>query len=412
VRPRSSLALAAAAVALAGCGSAAPQAGQRIPGRRLTIYFSGPLRGANSVAAIAALDGARLALADNGMRLGRYRLRLRVLDDSTLASGGWDPAKTTANAHLVVQDPTAIGYLGDFNSGASAVSIPLLNRADIPQISPGSTAVGLTTAGIGAAPGEPNKYYPTGIRTFARVVPTDAAQAVALVQAARMAACQTAFVLHDGEVDGEDAAVTFALTANSEGLRVVGILPFRRGASSYSSLARSVAGSGADCVLISAIDEHSAALLTEQLAAALPAATFIATNGLADSEYAEPADGGLPETLDQRVYVISATLGLRDYPPSARAFVAAFTRRFGAPQPPAIFGYEAMQVLLAAIRRATDDGRRQADRARVRAALLSTRQRRSVLGPFRIGANGDSSIHLFGIYRLSGGRMVFAGAAG
>ena len=35
------------------------------------------------------------------------------------------------------------------------------------------------------------------------------------------------FVLHDGEVDGEDAALSFVLTAQC-GLRVVGVQAFQR----------------------------------------------------------------------------------------------------------------------------------------------------------------------------------------
>ena len=61
--------------------------------------------------------------------------------------------QTTANAHAAADDNSTIGYVGEFNSGASAISIPVLNRAGIPQISPTSTAVGLTSGAVGAAPG-------------------------------------------------------------------------------------------------------------------------------------------------------------------------------------------------------------------------------------------------------------------
>ena len=153
---------------------------------------------------------------------------LKALDDSTPQSGGWDPSQTTINARLASQDPTTIGYIGEFNSGASAISIPLLNRAGIAQISSGSTAVGLTSAGTGAAPGSPQKYYPLGTRTFARVVPNDAVQAIALVHVQQTLGCHSTFVLDDGEVDGEDTALTFVLTAQSAGLRVVGVQAFQR----------------------------------------------------------------------------------------------------------------------------------------------------------------------------------------
>src|SRR5437588_7070723 len=237
------VALALVALAVAGCGAAA-RVSDRIGGRTLTIYFAGPSRGASSSAAQAALDGAELALQDRQRRVGRYRIALKVLDDSTPQSDGWDPNQTTADVRLVLSDASAIGYLGDFNSGASAIAIPPLNRMGIPQVSPASSAVGLTSTGPGASPGEPQKYYPTGVRTFARVVPSDATQALALVHLQRAMGCRQTFVLQDGEVDGEDAALSFVLTAESAGLRVVGIQAFQRAATNYTSLAAGVARTG------------------------------------------------------------------------------------------------------------------------------------------------------------------------
>lgn len=404
---RTALVLAAVALTLAGCGSTASP-GQRIPGLKLTIYFSGPLHGASSASAIAALNGAKLALAGIGGRLGRYRLVLKPLDDSTVTSDGWDPNQTTLNARLVVQDRTTIGYIGDFNSGASAISIPLLNHAGIAQISPGSTAVGLTRADPGAAPGEPQKYYPTGIRTFARVVPTDAAQALALVAVERARGCNSTFVLDDGEFDGEGTALTFVLTAQSAGLQVVGVDAFQRRATTYSSLASSVASSGADCVLISAIDERSSALLAQQLASAVPAATIFASSGLADSTFID----AIPRSLDPRLVVLSATLPASDYRRPLRAFLADYARRFGAPEPSAIFGYGAMQLMVDVIDDATGGGRQQADRAKVVAALFDADQRRTALGTLRIDRFGDEMIQRFGIYRVAGGRLSFLEAVG
>jgi branched-chain amino acid transport system substrate-binding protein len=412
VRGRRTLGVVAVAVALASCGSA-ERPGQRIRGRTLTIYFSGPAEGASSVSAAAALNGARLALAAAHGRVGRYGIAFKQLADATAQRGGWDPNQTTLDARLAAQDPTTVGYLGDFNSGASAVSIPLLNRVEIAQISPGSTAVGLTTDGPGAAPGEPEKYYPTGIRAFARVVPTDAGQAAALVHVQQALGCHSTFVLQDGEVDGEDTALTFVLTAQSAGLRVVAVQAFQRGATDYTGLAQSVARSGADCVLISAIDESSAARLTEQVAQALPTATIFASNGLADSAYLEPSQGGIPLSLDPRVIVVSATLPASAYPAAARAFLAEYSQQFGAPpEPPAIFGYEAMQLMLAAISRATDHGRRPAERSKVVAALIPSRAVPTAAGTVRIDSAGDPTTRRFGVYRVVDGQMSFLEAVG
>ena len=50
--------------------------------------------------------------------------------------------------------------------------MPILNKAGIPQISPSNTGAGLTTDKPGSGrQGAPEKYYPAGERTYARVVP-------------------------------------------------------------------------------------------------------------------------------------------------------------------------------------------------------------------------------------------------
>lgn len=403
MRGRAVLGLLGTAALLAGCGSS-QRPGDRIHGHVLTIYFSGPMTGASSLGATAALNGAKMALNRVRSRIGPYRIRLRTLDDGTPQSSGWDPNQTTLDVRLAAQDPTTIGYLGDFNSGASAVSIPLLNRARIPQVSPGSMSVGLTSTGPGAAPGEPEKYYPTGVRTFTRVVPTDAAQARALVDAEQTTGCSSTSVLEDGEVDGEDAALSFLLTARGAGLQVVSVQAFQPQAADYTPLARSLAGSGPDCVLISATDEASAARLTEQVARALPKATMFAIGGLADSAYV----GALSPPVGDRVIAVSPALPVRAYPPSGRVFLADYARRFGTSEPWAIFGYEGMSLLLSAITRATDHGRHSADRSKVRDELFSDRRVQGVLGAFRIDPAGDISLRRFAIYRVRQGALVFS----
>jgi branched-chain amino acid transport system substrate-binding protein len=351
--------------------------------------------------------GAKLALSQAHERVGEYRIALKVLDDATIQRGGWDPGQTTLNARSAVLDPTTIGYVGELNSGASAVSIPPLNRAGIPQVSPASSAIGLTSSGSGAFPGEPQKYYPSGVRTFARVAPSDRVQAIAQVQIQKSMGCRTVYVLNDGEVDGADAARSYELAAHASGLRLAGIQAFPRAALSYQGVAAGVAKTDPDCVLISADTESGAVLLTRQLAAAMPEVKIFGSAGLAETTFVDPAQGGIPRSLDPRVVLTAPMLDLDQYPPSARSFATAYERRYGPLEPDSIFGYEAMSLLLNAIARATHDGSRPAVRAQVRAALFATRDRHSVLGTYSIDRDGDTSVHRYGVYGIAGGRLVF-----
>ena len=397
------------ALVVAGCGSSSGHtlAASRIRGKTLTVYVSAPLLGRSDVTGQAVVSGARLALDRVGARIGEYRIAFKALDDATAARGGWDPGQTTINARLAVLDPTTIGYVGEVDSGASAISIPPLNRAGIPQVSPTSAAVGLTSAALGAQPGEPQKYYPTGMRTFARVAPDDRIQAIAQVRVQQSMGCSSTYVLNDGEVDGADAARSFAVAAQAAHLRLAGFATFVRGATSYTSLAAGLAKVAPACVLIAADTESGAVLLTTQIAAAMPDVKIFGTADLAESTYYDPKEGGIPPSVDPRVVLTSPTLGLSDYPPSARAFDAAYQRRYGDPEPAAIYGYEAMSLLLSAIERATDHGTRPAVRSKVRTALFATHDRPSVLGTYGIDRDGDTTLRRYGVWNVSGGGLTY-----
>jgi branched-chain amino acid transport system substrate-binding protein len=401
-----------AAAGVSGCGSGAKQAlpGNHVSGDRLTVYASLPYSGPSGPSGEAVLGGARLALAAAGGHVGRYRIVLRTLNDATAARGGWDPGQTSANARLAIRDRSTIAYLGDLNSGATAVSIPLLSQAGVPQISPASTAVGLTRGGAEASPGEPQKYYPTGLRTFVRVIPNDSVQAAVQARVQQQAGCRRTYVLDDGEVDGNDAAMSFQVAARAIHLRVVASDQYEPGASDYTSLIQTIAQSAADCVLISALPQEHAVALTDQIGRVLPHVQLFGTAGLAEQAFVNPADGGLSPALAQRMVLTVATLRAGDYPPAGQRFEAAYAKRYGGWQPDAIFGYEAMDLLIDAISRSTDHGRSPALRSRLTRALFATRDRTSVLGTYSIDRLGDTSLRLWGVYRIREGRLVFVRA--
>jgi branched-chain amino acid transport system substrate-binding protein len=124
-------------------------------GNTIDIYSSLPLQGASTAQTDPLVNGIKLALSEAGGKAGNFTVNYQSLDDSTAAAGKWDPGQTAANARKVAADPKAVYYMGEFNSGASEVSIPILNQAGIPQVSPANTYVGLTTNLPGSAPGEP-----------------------------------------------------------------------------------------------------------------------------------------------------------------------------------------------------------------------------------------------------------------
>jgi branched-chain amino acid transport system substrate-binding protein len=402
---------AVVALAVAGCGHHdAPDAtptGNRIHGDRLTIYVSVPLIGPSAVSGRAVVDGATLAIDRVHARVGRYRITLKAVDDVPPGGLYWSGAATTLAAQTAAANATTIAYIGDFNSGASAVSIPILNRLAIAQISPYSSAVGLTSDGIGSSPGEPQAYYPTALRTFARVVPNDYVQAEAQVTLQQGLGCKATYVLSDGEYDGDSAKEAFLEVAQQRHLQVVAQQSYVPKPSSYPAIGQTVAADGADCLLISAISGRDAAELVTEIAEENPSLRLFATAGLAETSFTDPADGGVPTKIDRRLYVTAPTGNPSAGGALRQDFTRTYEQRYGTPEPAAIDGYEAMRLTLGAIERATDQGRHPAERERVVHALFATRRHASPLGRYSIERDGDTSLDTYDVYHVVDGALKY-----
>ncbi len=165
-------------------------------GNQLTIYSSLPLQGPSAGISEEIVGGEKLALAGAGGRIGPFKVSYVSLDDSNATTGEWSPGVTATNAKMAAQDTSTIAYLGDYNSGASAVSLPLINAAGILQVSPASPYVGLTSS-LDAGQDEPERFYPAGRRTFGRLQPGDPAQAQAQVALMRSLGVKRLYVLND-----------------------------------------------------------------------------------------------------------------------------------------------------------------------------------------------------------------------
>src|SRR5436190_17359231 len=158
----------------AGCASGGTgiQAGSSV-----NVYVSMPLHGPEAANGRDVVDGARLALADAGGKVGELAVRARYLDDTSGMgpNANWSGAVAAANARKAAQDSAAIAYIGDFDSGATRFSLPITNEAHLLQVSPAASAVDLVQPYLGAGDQIPDVQR-TGERTFGRVIPSDEVQ--------------------------------------------------------------------------------------------------------------------------------------------------------------------------------------------------------------------------------------------
>lgn len=397
MRRAASIAPALAALALAGCG-AEGTGGESVSGDVLRVYSSQPLRGPQGPHGQAIVRGQRLALEQARGRAGRWRIDYRALNDADPATGTWEPGLVSANARRAAQDEKTIAYLGEMGTGASAVAIPILNETGILELSPTDSVIGFTRE-AGANPGEPEKYYPTRERNFARLAPPDHVQAAALLSLMQDAEVSRVFVAHDQNLYGHGVARAVLRGARTRGIEVAELRALDLENAEPAQVAAEVGESRAGAFLYAGEAVPGVPALYDAVARAAPRARLLGTYTQANEAFARAVAAGTS------VVATAPWLDLDDYPAAARRAARRYERRHGEPMPaPALYGYESMALVLDAIRRAGESGN---DRGRVIDEVMETRNRSSVLGSYSVDANGDSTIRVYGAYRVRDGELSF-----
>jgi hypothetical protein len=362
-----------AAVALAGCTTnSSNNTAVIVKGNTLTIYATQPPGAATAVDA-DVLHAEKLALQQAGYKSGKYTLRLIVLHDRTVS----------ADARTAISNNTAIAYLGETEPGTSGASVQITNQLGLLEISPADTAIYLTLP-TAAVPGSPAHWYPDhksfGL-TFTRMVPTTAKEARAVVAKMKTLNLTKLYVSSDASSYGKSAALEIRQDAPSSGLSIV------------SSPA------AADAVFYAGAPDQAATKAIDAAAAASPAAKLFVPSAFYDDAWVT----GLSAAAQKQLYVSSPGFMPGSYQGTGAAFVSAFKRAFGhQPQPQAVFGYAAVQALLAGVKQAGGDADSRSD---VTVDVLGLKDQSSALGTYSLD-EGDTNIAPFIFARPVAGKLV------
>ncbi len=373
-RPRAAwLGAILAVIALAGCSTTQGGSSVSVTGQTLAIYASQPPGGAGGQTAVDVLDAEHLAFQRNGSTIGKFHLQFFKLHGAELSD----------NARTAIQNKSAIGYLGELQPGTSQLSLQITNELDLLQVSPTDTAVYLTQP-TAAVSGAPSTYYPSRSNyheTFARVVPTTAQEAKAVVAEMQTLHLSKLYVASDGSPYGASIALEVRQDAPSHGLTLVS------------------GAAAADAVFYGGSPGSAARTALDQAATQSPSAKLFAPSALYDDTFV----AGLSAAVQKNLYVSSPGFAPSTLTAAGRQFLLAFRSMFGhVPAPEAIFGYEAMSALLAVLKEA---GSNANNRAVVVADFRSLHDRQSVLGTYSI-TGGDTSIAPFVFASPHAGRLV------
>lgn len=354
---------ALAAGTLAGCSSSNAK----------VIATDLPLQGSSFDSNDSTNKAIALYLKQVGYKAGKYTVKLKIYDDATAAKGGWDDAKCAANAQAHVADKSEVAVMGTYNSGCAKVELPILNQSPsgaMTMVSNANTNPGLTKPWN---PGEPDVYYPTGVRNYARVCTTDDYQGAAAAQFAKSIGVKSVYVLNDTQTYGQGVAQAFTTEAKKQGLNVLSSGAFGEGwdakQADYTALFTKIKALNPDMIYVGGIFDNNGGQLIKNKVAVLGDNTkvkFMAPDGFTGY----PEFNSMPEAAGAYLSFagLSTELLLANNPNGEGAkFVTAYKKEYGKDPVGSypLYGVAAVQVIMAAL--AASDGTRDG----VRKAIFS-----------------------------------------
>jgi len=384
----------------AGCGgsdngSAGSSGGSETGGggKAVKIVSDLPLQGSSAAQTESMNNAIKLYLDSIGGKAGDFSVSFQAFDDATAAKGAWDEATCAANARKYAEDESILGVIGTFNSGCAEIEVPIANDASLAYVSPANTAVGLTHVGVGSQPGEPDKYYPSGTRNYARVVASDDFQGQ--VDAAYMKnklGVTKVYILDDKEAYGKGVADAFEQSAKDIGMTVAGHTGWDANAQNYKALMTQVKASGADGVYIGGIACLNGGQLIKDKVSAVgdnDAVKLMVSDGFVlDSLFDEAGADTLKGT-----YGSAPVLNPEDLTGAGKTFLDSYTAKYGSPEVYTAYAAAAAQVLVDAI------GRSDGSREDVVAKLFQTNITDGIVGPMSFNANGDPEKGLISVFQ-------------
>jgi branched-chain amino acid transport system substrate-binding protein len=383
--------VAALALVAAGCGGD--------DGETLKIVSDLPLQGSNLVQTGQMVDAIEYVLEQADNKAGDYDIEFESFDDAIASTGNWDEALCASNARTYADDESIVGVIGTYNSGCAAIIMPILNEAGVAMISPANTYAGLTHAAPGTEEGEPDKYFPTGSRNYARVVASDDYQGKVGADFMKNELGVTkVFILDDKELYGKGVADAFDDAAQNIGLEVAGHEGWDKDAPNYTSLMTKIEATGADGIYIGGVSPNNGGQLIKDKVAVLgdneKVKLLVSDGFVLDSLF---ADAGADNA--NGAYGTAPTLPASQLSGSGAEFRDGFQESIGADeniQVYTLYAATAAQVLLDAI--ANSDGTRADIIAKMFAADLSD----TATGPMSFNEDGDPAAGTEQLFKANG----------
>jgi branched-chain amino acid transport system substrate-binding protein len=365
------LAAIMATLVLGACGK---HDGAAKEGDVIKIGSVSPLTGPQAHLGKDNENGARLAVDEinaAGLVIGGKKMHIDLISEDDQA----DPKIATTVAQKLV-DNGVVGVIGHLNSGATIPASTIYHNAGIPQISPSATAIA---------------YTAQGYSTAFRVMTNDEQQGHVLGQyAVDKLGDKKIAIIDDRTAYGQGLADEFAKAAKAAGAEVVAREYTTDRSTDFMAILTSIKAKSPDLVFFGGMDPQ-AGPLTKQLKQLGIKAQVLGGDGMQTPEYIKLAGADAEGE-------IASNPGLTlDSMPGGKAFKDKFTARFGQIQNYAPYAYDAVYVLVDAMKRANS-----ADPAKYLPALKTT-DYQGVTGHIRFDQKGDVTGGAVTLYQVKNG---------
>jgi branched-chain amino acid transport system substrate-binding protein len=336
-----------------------------------------PLTGPQSHLGKDNENGARLAVDEANAQhivLGGKAVKFVLVSEDD----GADPKTATIVAQKLA-DQKINGVIGHLNSGTSIPASKIYHDAGIAQISPSATAI---------------KYTAQGYNTAFRVMTNDAQQGRVLGQFAvtKMGAKKIA-IIDDRSAYGQGLADEVEKAAKAAGGEIVAREFTTDKSTDFTAILTSIKSKAPDLIFFGGMDPQAAPMVQQMKRLGL-SAQFLGGDGVQTTEFLHLAGAdGEGVTASNPGVPLAGMLG-------GAAFQQKFNAKYGKIQNYAPYAYDAVNVLVDAMRRADSS-----DPAKYLPQLAKT-SLAGVTGTIQFDAKGDLTNGNVTLYQVKNGVWV------
>lgn len=344
----------------------------------VSLGLVAPLTGDQAYIGVGMMQGVQIAIEDanvQGPVFGASKLRLIALDDQH------NPTQAVLAANKLVSDPSVLGVVGHFNSSCTKAASSIYYEARLAQVSPASTNPDISKQGFD---------------TFFRVCATDDVQGPAAADFMKNELkIDRVAIIDDQTTYGKGLADQFEKTFKALGGTVIRRDGITQGEKDYMPLLTRIRAVNPPAVFFGGVYPELALLLRQSRKVGLKS-LWMGGDAIYNAVLVELAG-------DAAEGVYATMLGVDPHAlPEARDFVTRYEARYGEIGAFSAYGYDAANVIIAAMRRAG-----KADREAVLAEVRKTKDFPGILGPVNFDERGDAVGKSLGVFKVEDGKFKF-----